>query len=219
MMAGRDQGPDAGPLRVLQDILEQPDPPPPEEVCELCGNELGPRHGHVVDVQSRSLMCACRGCAMLFDPEGAGSRFRGLPERYLELEHPVLTQQQWDRLQIPVGMAFFFYNSELESTVALYPSPGGATESELPLEEWDEIVTDNPILEDVIPDVEAFLVREADGRFEGYVVPIDACYRLVGHIRLTWKGFSGGQEAREAIDAFFEEVSSKAQPVDREGSR
>lgn len=198
---------------MLQDILQQPEPQAPERACELCGDELGPRHGHTVDVQSRSLLCTCRGCSLLFEPEGAGSRFRGLPDRYLELGRPVLTQRQWDRLQIPVGMAFFFYNSEMESTVALYPSPGGATESELPLEEWDEVVADNPILDDLIPDVEALLVRQVDGGFLGYVVPIDACYRLVGRIRLTWKGFGGGAEARAAIDEFFEDVSSRARPV------
>jgi hypothetical protein len=42
------------------------------------------------------------------------------------------------------------------------------------------------------------------------VVPIDACYELVGKLRLLWKGFDGGQEAREAIDSFFDRVATRA---------
>ena len=37
-----------------------------------------------------------------------------------------------------------------------------------------------------------------------YLVPIDACYEFVGHLRMVWRGFDGGQQAREFIDAFFD---------------
>ena len=70
---------------------------------------------------------------------------------------------QWDALQIPVGMAFFLRNSAAGQVVACYPSPAGATESELTLDgvggrgrrrpRWP------PQLE---PDVEALLVRRGD---------------------------------------------------------
>jgi Fe-S cluster biogenesis protein NfuA len=43
----------------------------------------------------------------------------------------------WDDLQIPVGVAFFFTNSELGRVVGVYPGPAGATESELTLAAWD----------------------------------------------------------------------------------
>jgi hypothetical protein len=42
-------------------------------------------------------------------------------------------------------------------------------------------------------------------------VPIDACYELVGLLRRTWRGFDGGQEARQAMDEFFTRVRTKAQ--------
>ena len=32
----------------------------------------------------------------------------------------------------------------------------------------------------------------ADGGAECFIVPIDACYELVGHLRRLWRGFDGG---------------------------
>ena len=67
----------------------------------------------------------------------------------------------WEALQIPVRVAFFFNNSDLGRVVAFYPSPAGATESLLPLEAWAEVVAANPVMTDLVPDVEALLVRRA----------------------------------------------------------
>ena len=46
---------------------------------------------------------------------------------------------------------------------------------------------------------------------ECYLVPIDACYELVGQLRRLWRGFDGGQEAHDALDAFFDGVRATAQ--------
>jgi uncharacterized protein DUF5947 len=203
------------PLAVLQRI-RQSRPRVPERVgerCELCTESIGDEHGHLVDLEARNLMCACRGCYLLFTAEGAGGgHFRSIPDRYLAFDDFRLSPAQWDSLQIPVSVAFFFVNSTLERVAAFYPGPAGATESLLPLEIWDEVVTANPVLATLAPDVEAFLVR-ADRRAGGaecFLVPIDACYELVGHLRRLWKGFDGGSEANAALDAFFERVRSRA---------
>lgn len=186
----------------------------------MCGVEIGGFHGHVVNLSGRALLCTCRPCYLLFDYRGpARGRYRAVPDRYLSFPDFRLTRQQWDTLQIPVGMAFFFVNSELGRTAAFYPSPAGATESVLPLDTWDELLEGNPELTAIESDVEALLVR-----FEGddavcYLVPIDACYELVGHIRMLWRGFDGGQEARERIDRFFADVAGKSRPSVREGVR
>jgi len=84
-------------------------------------------------------------------------------------------------------------------TLALYPSPAGATESLLDLESWDEIVRDNPVLKEMEADTEALLVKPCEGEREYYLVPIDECFRLVGLIREYWHGLSGGAEVWEVI--------------------
>jgi hypothetical protein len=203
------------PLALLARIraTERPPLPRPGERCELCNTPIADEHGHVVDVANRGLMCSCRPCYLVFAPEGAGGgHFRAVPDRYVALPDLRVTPAQWDGLQIPVEVAFFFVNSVLERVCAFYPSPAGATESQLPLETWDELVAANPELVDLMPDVEAFLVR-ADSRGgtpQCFIVPIDACYELVGELRRLWKGFDGGQEARAALEQFFEHVQSKA---------
>lgn len=202
------------PLAVLQRIREAPARPPPRagERCELCSEAIADQHGHLVDIHARSLLCACRGCYLLFSPEGAGGgHYRAVPDRYLAFPDFRLTGPQWDALQIPVSVAFFFVNSALDRVAAFYPSPAGATESLLPLDTWDDIVAANPALATLQPDVEAFLVRsERGGSAECFLVPIDTCYELVGRLRRLWRGFDGGREAHDALDEFFTRVRGKA---------
>ena len=47
-------------------------------------------------------------------------------------------------------------------------------------------------------------------RASAILVPIDACYELVGRLRTLWRGFDGGQEAHDALDAFFDDVRARA---------
>jgi hypothetical protein len=155
----------------------------------------------------------------LFTHEGAArGKFKAIPERYLYAPGLILTDAQWNRMQIPVGIAFFFFNSSLGRMVVFYPSPVGATESLLSLETWDELARTNPLLTTLATDVEALLVRSVQrrGGFECYIVPIDACYELVGRIRRRWKGFDGGEDAWTEIDAFFAEVRARSTTVNLE---
>ncbi|WP_246470969.1 DUF5947 family protein [Saccharopolyspora phatthalungensis] len=191
----------------------------PGEACEMCGEGLSERHSHVADLDQRRLLCTCRACYLLFTREGAGAgRRRAVPEDCGSDPDFVLTDQQWEAMQIPVGLAFFFRQSDLGRHVACYPSPGGATESELDLETWDEVVRANPLLRDLRPDVEAALVRRRDGRFECFRTPIDACYELVGIVRRHWVGFHGGEEVWQHIDAYFADLRRRCtRGGDRDG--
>ncbi len=183
----------------------------------MCAEPIGEAHQHVVNLESRALMCTCRGCYLLFTAEGAELRFRAVPDRYLCFPDFVIGPGQWDSLEIPVGLAFLFRNSVQERTIAFYPGPAGATESELPLEAWAEVSAANPQLGLLQPDVEALLVRVSEGGsgsgFTCNIVPIDACYELVGRLRQLWRGFDGGSDARVAMDEFFEMVSARSRPV------
>ena len=132
--------------------------------------------------------------------------YRAVPDRYRSDPDFDLTDAQWDDLQVPVAMAFFFHNSVLDRIVAHYPSPAGATESLLDLAAWDDIVARTPLAAELSPDVEALIVRRSREGNECFLVPIDACYELVGRVRMRWSGFDGGPEARRDIDDFFVQV-------------
>ncbi|WP_328332486.1 MULTISPECIES: DUF5947 family protein [unclassified Streptomyces] len=188
------------------------------ERCEMCAEPVAPEHAHVVNLESRALMCSCRACYLLFTDEGAQLRYRAVPERYLRFDGVPLDARAWDELQIPVGLAFLFRNSVQDRTVAFYPGPAGATESELPLEAWDSIVGAAPALAVLRPDVEALLIRRpGTGDGSCHLVPIDACYELVGRLRTLWRGFDGGREAHAAMDAFFTQVRDRSRTVPVEG--
>ena len=184
------------------------------ECCELCSAPLASEHPHLVELAHRKLVCACDACALLFSGQ-AQARYKRVSRRFLALDAFRITDREWDSLSIPIGMAFFFTNSRLGKIVAQYPSPAGATESELPLEAWQQIVAANPVLDDMEEDVEALLVNRV-GYARGvsaaryYILPIDHCYRLVGIIRSHWRGFSGGGEVWERIADFFADVRRKS---------
>ena len=198
----------------LRRFLERPAPQRLGERCEMCGEPIAAEHSHVVNVQNRNLLCTCRACYLLFTHEGAAQgKYRAVPDRYLYDPAFALGNAQWDELQIPVKMAFFFRNSSLDRFVAFYPSPAGATESLLPLETWDEILAANPHLAAVVPDVEALLLNRGDDATECYLVPIDACYELVGRVKLHWKGFAGGEEVWRELDAFFAGLRERSRRV------
>jgi hypothetical protein len=183
------------------------------ERCEMCREPLDGRtgHGHVVELEKRSIVCACRACYLLFTHDGAASgRYRSVPSRVCYDPTTPLTDEDWSELQIPVAMAFFFFNSALDKIVAGYPSPGGTTECELDLEAWDRMVATYPLINALTPDVEALFVNRKDTGNEIFLIPIDECYSLVGELRLRWQGFDGGAEAHAAIAAFLTSLRRRA---------
>ena len=196
----------------LRRFVEPRAKPSPLERCEFCGEAIAEMHGHVAKLESRGIACACRPCYLLFMTRGAaGGKYVSIPDRYLIARELGITSAQWDTFQIPVGIAFLFFNSAQNRTVAFYPSPAGATESLLPLESWDELVSQAPVLATLEADVEALLARKTrEGTFESYIVPIDSCYELVGRMRRVWKGFDGGEEAWTEIEAFFSVVRERS---------
>jgi hypothetical protein len=197
-------------VSVLRRITSERPVRPPGERCEMCVAPIGDEHSHVVDIRNRSLLCTCRPCALLFDRQDADLAFKTVPDRYLRFGDFALSQGQWDDLAIPVGVAFFFSHSTLGKVVAFYPSPAGATESELSLDAWDGIVAANPSLGTLVDDVEALLVRKRDDATECFLVPIDACYELVGHLRRLWRGFDGGTEVHERLEEFFGDIAARS---------
>lgn len=200
-----------GDFASLQRLLRKEPPAAPGERCDYCAVPLGGEHSHLIDMQARRILCSCRPCWIVFEPTGAAQgRYKTVPTRYAELTEFAVDDATWDLLQIPIGLAFFFVNSLENRTIALYPGPAGATESELDLAAWNEIAAAHPVLATLEPDVEAVVLLRRLGVQRCFVVPIDAAYKLVGTIRLSWKGFDGGPEAWERIDAFFAELHERS---------
>jgi hypothetical protein len=88
-----------------------------------------------------------------------GGKFKRVARRAQLLANFQITDAQWEYLMIPINMAFFFRSSLEDRIVTVYPSPAGAVESLLPLDAWDEIVEENPILAQLRPDIEALLAN------------------------------------------------------------
>ncbi|MDQ3889479.1 MAG: DUF5947 family protein [Actinomycetota bacterium] len=191
-----------------------------EERCDLCSEPIGPEHRHLLDLERRQILCACRACKILFERrEAGGERYRLVPERCLEIADFDLDDARWQSLRIPVDMAFFFTSTAVGRVVAFYPSPMGATESLLELEAWEDLEARNRVLAELEPDVEALLVNRARGAREHWLVPVDRCYALVGLIRMRWKGLAGGEEVWAEIDSFFDDLRREGTVVTREGRR
>ena len=189
-----------------------------EERCDLCSEPIAAEHRHLLDLERRQILCACRACKILFDrKEAGGDRYRLVPERCYEIADFDLDEARWQSLRIPVDMAFFFASTAVGRVVAFYPSPMGATESLLELEDWDDLRERNPVLAELEPDVEALLVNRARGAREHWLVPVDRCYALVGLIRTRWKGLAGGEEVWAEISRFFDDLRERATVVTKDG--
>lgn len=222
----------------LRRYLTAPPPASPAqgvpERCELCAAVLPPDHDHLVDLTSRSLPCACQACYLLFVPAEPGApavgapaaggqsagapaagarRFAAVPRDCVALPDFALSDGDWAALDVPVRLAFVFVNSTLGQPVALYPSPAGPAESQLPPQAWEKLLARHPYTAALPPDVMALLVHRGPAGPEAYGVPIDDCYRLVGLVRMLWRGFDGGEQAWTAIDGWLADVRDRAVPA------
>jgi len=190
--------------------LARPKPPTPvtvEERCDLCSTTVPPDHRHMLNLYERQIVCVCESCWAL---RSGDADFRPVGSRTVWLDGFELPEELWAQFRIPIGLAFFMYSSVTNCVVAMYPSPAGATESELHFETWNRLVEMNPVLSTLEPDAEALIVNRTSDQHAFAIAPIDRCYMLVGLIKASWEGISGGSCVEKAIAAYFEELRGLA---------
>ena len=185
-------------------------PPAPiggEERCDLCGTTVAPGHRHLLNLVERKIECCCESCWALRsgDPE-----YRPTGTRTLWLDDFELTDDVWASFQIPIGLAFFMDSTTAGCVVALYPSPAGATESELHFASWNRLASMNPVLANLEPDVEGLIVNRLSDPPAYAIAPIDRCYELTGAIKAAWEGISGGKSVADAVTRFFDGLHAQA---------
>jgi hypothetical protein len=169
----------------------------------------------VVDTEARKLLCACVPCAFVFAGSREG-RWRAVRDRVKADPNGAANDEALRALGVPVGLVFFFRPSSSGHFVAIFPSPAGPTEAELPEAAWQSFASSCPLASEVEDDVEALLVnRRRDGTGTTLLVPIDACYELTALLRRTWRGIDGGDEARLRIEDFIARLVGRAASEDR----
>jgi hypothetical protein len=202
--------------------LARPAQQPLLERCELCNLILPPTHRHLLEMTSRQIACSCDPCALLFQ-NALGAKFKLIPRDTRALPDFHMTDAEWENLALPIDLAFFVYHTPQEKMTAMYPSPAGPMESLLTLNSWETLVRHNSALQTMEADVETLLVNRSNGAREYFIAPIDTCYKLVGTIRMHWRGLSGGDAVWGKIDSFFAHLREqspvwKASTSERKGA-
>ena len=180
---------------------------PDTEACDLCGIGIPEDHRHLLALSERRIVCACEACWAMRSGEGD---YRPTGNRTLWLGELEVPDDLWASFQIPIGLAFFMESTVTSCVVAMYPSPGGATESELHFDSWSRMRALNPVLEGLEPDIEGLIVNRLADPPLYVIAPIDRCYELTGTIKAHWEGISGGSGVETAVGEFFEALRARA---------
>ncbi len=197
-------------VRSLRPFAERRPLGPSEAHCELCGTGIADRHDHVVELGIHAVRCTCRPCALLFSRSDSTGRFRTVPDRVLVDPELAMTPEEWAGLGIPVALAFF--TRTRDGITVSYPGPAGVTDGGVDPVAWDAMVAATSLAQQLASDVEALLIHGPRGarRLSCYLVPITRAYELAGRLRARWRGFSGGDEARAELAAFFADLDKGA---------
>jgi hypothetical protein len=177
------------------------------EVCDLCGAGISENHRHLLALSERRIVCACEACWAMRAGEGD---YRPTGNRTLWLPGLDVPDDLWASFQIPIGLAFFMESTVTACVVAMYPSPGGATESELHFDSWSRMRALNPVLDGLEPDIEGLIANRLADPPVYVIAPIDRCYALTGTIKSHWEGISGGPGVEVAVAGFFERLRAEA---------
>ena len=144
-------------------------------------------HQHVVNLDSRALMCTCRGCYLLFTSDGAAL---ALPRRARPLPVvpglPPRRRRSGTALEIPVGAGLLLPSSVPAGPWRSTPAPPAPPSPSCRSAAWEPVVGRQPAARHAAARRRGADRAGARGRArtgEAHLVPIDACYELVGLLR------------------------------------
>jgi hypothetical protein len=189
------------------------------EFCDLCGLGIPDEHRHLLHLVERRIICSCEPCWAMRAGEGD---FRPVGNRTMWLPDLDIPDDLWAGFQVPIGLAFFMSSTVTDCVVAMYPSPAGATESELHFESWARMCELNPVMSTMEPDIEGLIANRLADPPVYAIAPIDQCYALTGAIKATWEGISGGTGVEHAVTDFFVSLraaAAKTEALQAKGDR
>jgi hypothetical protein len=160
--------------------------------CELCNQPQAALHEHLYDHIDHVLLCVCDVCARA----STNGRFARITSHATRLDDIRLSPDAWASLGLPVDLVYFVQRSA--GPIAYFPSPAGSVEAPMP-EAAVRWLTE--LCPDLLPDLEAVIVRRNGDVREAYRVSIDRALELVGELRRRWRGFGGGLST-EVDDVF-----------------
>ena len=173
----------------------------PANAARCAAEPIPEAHQHVVDLESRAMMCTCRPCYLLFTDSDAHLRYRSVPDRYFSFADFELGPGPVGRAGNPGGPGILLPQFQARPDGRLLsrarpapPSPNfrwtpGRRAGGQPGPRRARPGHGGP----ADPRPPARTGPPADC----HLVPVDACYELVGRLRRVWRGFDGGQEARD----------------------
>lgn len=155
------------------------------EECELCAGSIAHEHEHVLEPDARRVFCACKACAELFvqEQERQAPRYLRVERRAARLPGMDIDDAIWSELGVPIGLAFFTVRSRTGEVVATYPGKSSIVETFVPLRAWSELERRFPVLQRLLPEVEALLVRRTSRHRDSFQVSIDHCFELASLLR------------------------------------
>ena len=137
----------------------------------MCADPIADEHSHVVDLDSRGADVHLPACYLLFTDEHADAALPGRPGAVPVLRRVRPRRPGVGRAADPGRPRVPVPQLGPGPHVAFYPSPAGATESELPLDAWERIVEVNPELGRAAPGRRGAARPPHRRRRNGFVLP------------------------------------------------
>jgi len=170
--------------------------------CDVCGLPAESHTSYLVHPASRRLILCCDNCSRNL-LAGGSRKYRPVPSRVECLPEFSMTDAQWNSLNLPIHLAFFYYSTPDRGVWLVYPDSSGPNETRLPPAKWEELAAANGILRQFQPDVEGLLINRV-GRIRRYFrAPIDECFKLTAIVRDNWTGVTGGVDLWRKIEWCF----------------